>query len=67
MVKAVKGVLITAEPSVKEVILKLNEAENFLVKDINDEAVFITSTAAPGIKERINRIMSSGNFQHLSS
>lgn len=58
MVKATRGCLIETEPSIKEVVLKLGENENFIIEEIDDNTVFITQNAARNIKERVNRIMS---------
>ncbi|CCI73982.1 ECU09_1615 [Encephalitozoon cuniculi GB-M1] len=59
MVKATKGYFLRTEPSVKEVILKLGETENFVIEDINDTCVFITPEAASDIKDRVELIMSN--------
>lgn len=59
MVKATKGYFLRTEPSVKEVVLKLGESENFVIEDINDTCVFITPEGASGIKDRVELIMSS--------
>lgn len=61
MVRAIKGTLIETEPSIKEVILNLGENENFVIEDINDNAVFVTQAAAVGLKERVQKIMSHTN------
>lgn len=62
MVKATKGYFLRTEPSVKEVILKLGESENFVIEDINDTCVFITPEGAPDIKERVEAIMNSARY-----
>ncbi|AHL30153.1 subunit Tfb5 of transcription factor TFIIH complex [Encephalitozoon intestinalis ATCC 50506] len=59
MVKATKGYFLRTEPSVKEVILKLGETENFIIEDINDTCIFITPEAASDIKERVELIMNN--------
>lgn len=58
MVKAVKGCFIETEPSIKEVILKLGENENFIIEEIDDNRVFIKQEGSVGLKERISKIMS---------
>lgn len=58
MVKAVKGCFIETEPSIKEVILKLGENENFIIEEIDDNRLFIKQEGAVGLKERISKIMS---------
>jgi hypothetical protein len=57
MVKAVKGCLVETEPSIKEIILKLSENEDFLIEEIDDCRIFIKQEAAVKIKERISKIM----------
>ncbi len=59
MVNATKGYFLRTEPSVKEVVLKLGESENFVIEDINETCVFITPEAASDIKERVELIMNS--------
>ncbi|KHN68982.1 subunit Tfb5 of transcription factor TFIIH complex [Ordospora colligata] len=59
MVNATKGYFLRTEPSVKEVVLKLGESENFVIEDINETSVFITPEAASDIKERVELIMNS--------
>ncbi|KAI5169198.1 TFIIH basal transcription factor complex TTD-A subunit [Pancytospora epiphaga] len=61
MVYSIKGTLIQTEPSVKELILKLGEDENFIIEDINDSAIFITREAAININERIRNVMGENN------
>lgn len=58
MAKAAKGCLIETEPSIKEVILKLGENENFIIEEIDDNTLFITQDAAKNIKDRVAKIMS---------
>lgn len=58
MVKASKGTFIETEPSIKEVIMKLGENEQFVIDEIDDNRLFITQEAAVNIKERISKIMS---------
>lgn len=62
MVKATKGYFLRTEPSVKEVILRLGETENFIIEDISETAVFITPEGASGIKERVETIMNSARY-----
>jgi hypothetical protein len=59
MVKATKGIFLRTEPSIKEVVLKLGESENFIIEDISDGCVFITPEGAEGLKEKVEHIMSS--------
>lgn len=65
MVKATKGCFVYTEPSVKAVIIKIGESENFIIEDINDNSVFITNNGAVNLKERVEFIMSS-NFKDTS-
>lgn len=57
MVKAVKGCLVETEPSIKEIVLKLGENENFVIEEIDDNRIFIKQEAAVNIKDRVAKIM----------
>lgn len=41
MVRATKGTFILTEPSLKEIILLINEKENFVIEELNDNGLFI--------------------------
>lgn len=64
MVKITKGCLIKTEPSIKEVIVKIGELENFIIEDINDNLLFITENGSKGLKEKVESIMSSVKEPH---
>ncbi|KAI4292473.1 TFIIH basal transcription factor complex TTD-A subunit [Pancytospora philotis] len=57
MVRCIKGALVQTEPSIHEVIVKLSKADNFIIEDIDDSAIFITQKAAATIKEQVQRVM----------
>lgn len=59
MVKAVRGCLVKTEPSIREIILKIGEDENFVIEDINDEMLFVDSSCRDTLKEKVDRILSS--------
>ncbi|OAG31907.1 TFIIH basal transcription factor complex TTD-A subunit [Nematocida displodere] len=49
MVKAIRGVLLHCDPSVKEIIIRLNREHNFIILDINMTTLFVD-------KEYLNKI-----------
>lgn len=59
MVKAIKGCLIETEPSIKEVILRFGENENFVIEEIDDMHLFVLQDSIKKIKENVAKIMGS--------
>ncbi|KAI0777436.1 nucleotide excision repair TFIIH subunit [Trametes elegans] len=39
--KAIRGVLLTCDSAVKQILLSLNEKENFIIEDLDDYHVVI--------------------------
>lgn len=59
MVKAVRGCLVKTEPSIREIILKISESENFIIEDINDETLFIDPSFKERLKENVDKVLAS--------
>ncbi|KAI9663751.1 MAG: hypothetical protein M1821_007241 [Bathelium mastoideum] len=54
MPKAVKGVLVQCDPSIKAIINKIDTARNdFIVEDLDDETALIKETKIAELKERL--------------
>ncbi|KIL64941.1 hypothetical protein M378DRAFT_162506 [Amanita muscaria Koide BX008] len=34
--RAIKGVLLTCDPAVKQILLSMNEKQNFIIEDLDD-------------------------------
>lgn len=41
MVRATRGIFLLTEPSIREILLLLNEKENFVIDQLNDDALFL--------------------------
>lgn len=57
MVRSVKGILVVTEPSIKEVIARLDRKERFIIEEVDDTTLFIKEEAAAHLKERIAELM----------
>lgn len=42
MVKALKGVLITCDPAVKQILLQLDEEQRFIIQDLDDTHLLVS-------------------------
>lgn len=62
MVRATKGTFISTEPSLKEIILQINERENFVIEELNDNGLFVKSGAQIGhnVEAVLNGILKPG-------
>jgi len=58
MTKLIKGTFLETDPSIKQIILKLNDTRNFLIEDINDGSLFIESEREEEIREYAKSMLS---------
>ncbi|KAL8799011.1 MAG: hypothetical protein Q9182_006223 [Xanthomendoza sp. 2 TL-2023] len=57
MPKAVKGVLINCDPSIKAIILKIDqEYHDYIVEDLDDQTLVIKESQLPRLKERLEEV-----------
>ncbi|KAI4147116.1 MAG: hypothetical protein LQ341_001875 [Variospora aurantia] len=57
MPKAVKGVLVECDPSIKAIILKIDqERHDYIVEDLDDQTLVIKESQLPGLKERLDKV-----------
>ncbi|KAL8835226.1 MAG: hypothetical protein Q9170_003422 [Blastenia crenularia] len=58
MPKAVKGVLIECDPSIKAIILKIDqEQHDYIVEDLDDQHLVIKESQLPRLKERLEEVL----------
>ncbi|KAL8713778.1 MAG: hypothetical protein Q9220_002305 [cf. Caloplaca sp. 1 TL-2023] len=58
MVKAVKGVLVECDPSIKAIILKIDqEHHDYIVEDLDDQTLVIKESQLPRLKERLEELL----------
>ncbi|KAI4125568.1 MAG: hypothetical protein LQ338_004172 [Usnochroma carphineum] len=58
MPKAVKGVLIECDPSIKAIILKIDqEFHDYIVEDLDDQTLVIKESQLPRLRERLEEVL----------
>ncbi|KAI4265717.1 MAG: hypothetical protein L6R38_009221 [Xanthoria sp. 2 TBL-2021] len=58
MPKAVKGVLIECDPSIKAIILKIDQDKHdYIVEDLDDQHLVIKESQLPRLKERLEEVL----------
>lgn len=64
MVKAVKGILIECDPAAREVLLKLNVKEKFIIEDLDSTHLFINSTHLERVQRALDELMNSNTYTY---
>ncbi|KAF9976411.1 TFIIH complex subunit tfb5 [Actinomortierella ambigua] len=62
MVKAVKGVVIECDTSVKEIILGLNQQGNFILEDLDETHVFVDASCVEQLRVDIDQILNENTY-----
>ncbi|KAF9160044.1 General transcription factor IIH subunit 5 [Actinomortierella ambigua] len=62
MVKAVKGVVIKCDTSVKEIILGLNQHGNFILEDLDETHVFVDASCVEQLRVDIDQILNENTY-----
>lgn len=62
MVKAVKGVLLECDSTVKQIVLNLNKRENFVIEDLDETHLFIESTWVEQLKYELDKILDENSY-----
>jgi TFIIH basal transcription factor complex TTD-A subunit len=62
MVKAVKGVLLECDSTVKQIVLNLNKRENFVIEDLDETHLFIESTWVEHLKYELDKILDENSY-----
>ncbi|KAL8931772.1 MAG: hypothetical protein Q9211_006738 [Gyalolechia sp. 1 TL-2023] len=58
MPKAVKGVLIECDPSIKAIILKIDqEHHDYIVEDLDDQTLVIKESQLLRLKEKLEEVL----------
>ncbi|CAL8584710.1 TFIIH complex subunit tfb5 [Xanthoria parietina] len=58
MPKAVKGVLVECDPSIKAIILKIDhDKHDYIVEDLDDQHLVIKESQLPRLKERLEEVL----------
>lgn len=56
MVKAIKGIFVKTEPSIKEIIMKVADPSD-IIEDINDYSLFLNPSSLEEIKLKVEKIL----------
>ena len=62
MVKAVKGVLLECDSTVKQLVLNLNKRGNFVIEDLDDTHLFIEASWVDQLKYELDKILDENSY-----
>lgn len=62
MVKAVKGVLLECDPTVKQIVLNLNERGNFVIEDLDETHLFVEASCVQELQYELDRILDENSY-----
>lgn len=62
MVKAVKGVLLECDSTVKQIVLNLNKRGNFVIEDLDETHLFIESSWVEQLKYELDKILDENSY-----
>ncbi|GAA5840694.1 hypothetical protein JCM8208_002521 [Rhodotorula glutinis] len=70
MVKATRGVLVTCDPAVKQILLQLDQEERpsqrFLIADLDETHVLIAPDAVDRVREELEEVLEKNHFNPLA-
>ncbi|KAL9576109.1 MAG: hypothetical protein Q9212_007377 [Teloschistes hypoglaucus] len=59
MPRAVKGVLIECDPSIKAIILKIDQPlHDYIVEDLDDQTLVVKEAKLPDLKQKLEEVAS---------
>ncbi|GAA5921951.1 hypothetical protein JCM3775_003432 [Rhodotorula graminis] len=71
MVKATRGVLITCDPAVKQILLQLDQEERpsqrFLIADLDETHVLIAPDAVERVRENLEEVLEKNHYNPLAA
>ncbi|KAJ2732545.1 hypothetical protein IW152_003752 [Coemansia sp. BCRC 34962] len=59
----VKGTLIECDPAAREVLLKLNAKDQFIIEDLDNTHLFINSTHLERVQRALDELMNSNTYE----
>lgn len=62
MVKAIKGVLLECDTTVKQIVLNLNKRSNFVIEDLDDTHLFIEASKVDELQSELDRILDENAY-----
>jgi len=58
MPRAVKGVLVECDPSIKAIILKIDgEYNDYIIEDLDENTILVKETKIPELKRRLENML----------
>ncbi|KAI8053745.1 nucleotide excision repair TFIIH subunit [Syncephalis plumigaleata] len=63
MVKAIRGVLIECDSTVKQIILHINETRRFIIEDLDETHVFVDASSVSMLRAELDRILDENTYQ----
>ncbi|TIA68398.1 hypothetical protein E3P91_04093 [Wallemia ichthyophaga] len=63
MVKASKGILISCDPAVKQIILNLNDRKRFIIQDLDLQHILVSPDSVQTIKFEVEKELERNTFQ----
>ncbi|GAA6046966.1 hypothetical protein JCM3770_003454 [Rhodotorula araucariae] len=71
MVKATRGVLVTCDPAVKQILLQLDEessrTKRFLIADLDETHVLIAPDAVERVREELELALEANHWNPLQA
>ncbi|KAL1916662.1 uncharacterized protein VTP21DRAFT_5366 [Calcarisporiella thermophila] len=61
--RAIKGILIECDPTVKQVILNLSDRDRFLIQDLDDQHLFIDATWLDRIRYEVEQLLDENTYK----
>ncbi|KAM0790611.1 hypothetical protein ACM66B_004475 [Microbotryomycetes sp. NB124-2] len=65
MVKATKGVLVTCDPAVKQILLQLDEQQErdkFIIQDLDDTHLLVSGDKLEWVKQQLEQELEKNNY-----
>ena len=62
MVKAVKGVLLECDTTVKQIVLNLNKQGNFVIEDLDETHLFVEASCVKNLQYELDRILDENSY-----
>ncbi|CAG8464571.1 9570_t:CDS:2 [Paraglomus brasilianum] len=66
MVKVIKGVLLQCDPTVKQVILNLDERDHFIIEDLDETHVFVEASCVEKVKKSLEDLLEENTYKFES-
>ncbi|KAK4056990.1 hypothetical protein OIO90_001890 [Microbotryomycetes sp. JL221] len=64
MVKATRGILITCDPAVKQILLQLDEQgqDRFIIQDLDDTHLLVSQDKLESVKRQLEDELEKNNY-----